>query len=277
MEQILFMVTNDFIVSTFAGLSLHDLDNRSWERELNSSQDTVANMNTLVENNKLLTTQVRDMSAELQQLKSAVDAKDLTISQQASEIKRLEDVLSATIKTRSRKVNVELSRLMREIYPKLNDDEKFHTYEEFGSSHNKAVTEHIHNLLSNETTATDKEAIRLAIKSRFQTERKCALESDNASVLRRRVSRRHGKFNARKRCALQHGIHASLFSNLTADDMSDEQSVDGDKLKVKKPIWRTDDVEIKLKEIDNKLATNQRKLRKRKIVGSPSTRCRKRT
>ena len=262
-------------ISVFAGLpQLHNLDDRSWEIELNSSQNTIANMNTLVENNRMLTNQVKDMSEEIKELKAMLKEKDKIITEKTNEIDKLKRSTAVISKVRVEKVDPTLSRLMREIYPKLTEEEKFRTYEQFDSDHNKAATNRLSNLLREESNA-DILAIKFAIKSRFQTEKKSAVETPTASKLRRRVSRRHGKFNARKKCAVQYQIHAEIFSNLTADDMSDEESIDGEQLKVKKPTWRTAELEVKLKDIDAKLNCGQRKLRKRKILGSPSARCAK--
>ena len=262
-------------------IDLHNLDDRSWENETSndisaSSQSTSSHINSLIENNSKLTSNIADLVEQVTTLQKTIAAKDKILHQQQSEILALKKQLGDQSKSKSsKKVDPALSQLIRDMYPKLDQSEKFDVSIPYDSEKNKEVCEQLQSMLQVETESKfDKQSLDIAIKARYYNQKKLAKESSEAATQRRRVSRRHTKYRARTKIAVEHSLHQSLMKELTTDDMSDEISIDGDekRIKVKKPKWRSSDVNQKLKELDAKSEESCKALRKTRVIGSPSTR-----
>ena len=260
---------------------MHDLNDRSWESEVqNSSQADIHNLNALIEANALLTKQVSNMGNEINMLREEAKTKDEQLKEHIKEIANLKAQLCEKHpSTSNTKISAQVSRLLRELYPKLNPEERFNILEPHASAYNIGVRTNILSVLKQELDASNQpmaeSQLKTAIKSRYYNEKKSSMEEMAAGVQRRRLSRRHTKYKSRVRSASRYGIHIDLMNTLSPCDMSDEESVaNGSPLRIKKPSWRSNEIDEKLIELDAKVKDMTKKTRRRRILGSPSRRLR---
>ena len=233
-------------------------------------------MNNLIENNTILTKQVSSLQTQNNELRLELQKKTDFIKEKDVKIAALQEQIAAkSTGIANLKVNPRLSRILKEIYPKLEEMEKFKTEQVFNADHNRSVAENLKKLISETESQFSDEEVLWAIKSRYQSEKKLTKTTAESSQHCRRVTRRHTKLRARKGVANTHNLHVETINKLTANDMSDEESfVEGNTstLKVKKPTWRKPELEQILAEVDVKALDTARQLRKQRVVGSPSTR-----
>ena len=239
-------------------------------------------INSILVNDSKLTEKIATLAEQVARQQTIITEKDRTIERQATEIATLKAKITAHPQSepRNRRVQPELSRLLRDMYPSLKAEEKFKLNEAYDSEANKEVMLRLQAMLELESSMTfDKQKIDHAIRLRFYNERRMKKENSEAATTRRRVARRHSKLQARTKAATKLNLHVQLMKELTADDMSDEVSLDGSEegFKVKQPQWRDESITKSLSELDKK-AKDYNKVqlpRKRRILGSPSTRLKK--
>ena len=151
----------------------------------------------------------------------------------------------------------------------MNEEQQFKPQRELSDDENKLVYTQLESMMSEQ--GFDSQDIAFGIKRKFCQLRKNWKEDDDTPITRRRTGRRHLKYNTQKSTAEQHNLHNELMNTLNVNDMSDEESMNGDLFKVKKPTWRTNEQDVSLKELDN-MGQRKSNKRKKRIVGSPSVR-----
>ena len=167
---------------------MHDLNDRSWESELqNSSQADIHNLNALIEANALLTKQVSSMENEINMLREEAKTKDEQLKEHIEEIANLKAQLCERHpSTSNTKISAQVSRLLRELYPKLNPEERFNILEPYASAYNIGVQTNILSVLKQELDASNQpmaeSQLKTAIKSRYYNEKKSSMEESFSNI-----------------------------------------------------------------------------------------------
>jgi hypothetical protein len=230
-----------------------------------SEQSHLHILNSLAESNSRISKQNEVLIQELVEVRSQLSKKsdDLAKTQSENAKLRIEG------EKKLRRIKPDVSRQLKALYESLNEDEQFKPQRELSDDENKLVYTQLESMMSEQ--GFDSQDIAFGIKRKFYQLQKNRKEDDDTPITRRRTGRRHLKYNTRKSTAEQHNLHNELMNTLNVNDMSDEESMNGDLFKVKKPTWRTNEQDVSLKELDN-MGQRKSNKRKKRIVGSPSVR-----
>lgn len=268
--------------------TFHNMDDRSWEashsasynntsassslhNDSTTSQSHLHMINSLVDSNSILTKQNESMAEEITSMRKQLQEKSEEIAKMKLQVSKLQDTASNE-KTSTKKVNPTISRELKSLYDSLAEENKFLPQQNLSHNSNKTVFEELRTTLV--MAEFDAKDVEYAIKRKFYQERKNFKEDDAAVLERRRRGRRHNKYRKRLGAAKKMKHHLEVIESLNVSDMSDEESLDGSTFKIKKPTWRSPDVDAKLKEIDQSFAACNKSsvTKKKRVLGSPSAR-----
>lgn len=218
----------------------------------------------LVTSNSKLTSQIETQSEKIKYLEAKLKEADKVNAQLLNEQQTLSK------KTRRPGINKTISMSLRLLYTELETNEKFKTDEPFASNHNQSVKQKLIRLIkeNNSSSIYSELNYTTAIKGRYDHEKKMNKENSPSCYARRKIAaRRQAAFLSRKNISMRKNILKDFMSTLTAYDMSDLESDEDGNLVVKKPTWRTSEVDDSLKQIDSFAS-----LKLIRSTGSPSKR-----
>ena len=252
------------------GQSFTDLD-ASWRSDTaatmspsgnNSIQGSYELMNSLLRTNENLSMELGKKNATIERLESSLDS----LQRELRELKnRVAD------QTKTPKINRQLSATVKQVYSSLADNERFKLTEHFMSPHNISTKQNIMRILKEDNTSyTDRELsdhIRTKYTNDRRRDKELANHSSTASKKRKMNARRHSAFNSRIAVAQRKNMHIETIKSLTPYDMSDHESDGDDHFIVKKPTWRSEEIEHALQQLDSFAP-----LVRKRVVGSPSKR-----
>ena len=221
--------------------------------------------------NETLMQEMADKRAEIHQLK----ARNSELEKENVELKNRIANLAAEQNpaNNATKVDRELSRLVSQFHDACEPTKKFNAAEGFANDQNITVRNYLKTALSNEHPTYNKKEIEAAIRAKYTALRRAYKETSNPEkpslAQRRRTTRRHA-YNSRLKVTKKTNKHQDVMAELTASGMSDLESTEGDLLKAKKPVWRSERIDLAIKELDTKVP-----YQKARFYGSPSTRVKK--
>lgn len=266
--QVLYFVDSDLVYA--------DLDEQSWRSDTlhqtstSSSiqqQRTHERINSLLRTNENLSQEIVYKNTNIAKLESAVEK----LQKENEELKRRLNTAS-----KSKTVNKELSAIVKQIYQSFSGTECFNISENYGSQHNQTVKNKICDIIKQDHTTYSHVELNDTVRLKFTYEKRGARENQNdvapaACPKRKRkiTARRHSSYESRYKTAKKRGIHTAVMQELSAHDMSDLESENEDTFIVKRPVWRTADIQLALNELDN-----YSPLLKRRVLGTPSKRSR---
>ena len=226
------------------------------------TDEGVTMMNKLITTNETLT---KELLAKDKQVK-LLESKIVELEKSNETLKG--KLLATMNKGKSPKVAKDLSKIIRNLYPSLSDEEKFDINQHYNSKKNKEVKACIMSLVKENTDGEpDSDELKFAVHARYSLEKKRQKEQRVMEAARRITSRRHASYNSRLRTSLNKKLHAEQMKNATPADMSDLESEGEDTFIVKRPKWRTPEFQDILNAVDS-YTTFKRK----RVVGSPSKR-----
>lgn len=220
---------------------------------------------------------VNSQMRTIENLSQAVVTKDRTICKLEAEIaamaKENAELRQRFSVTKTSKTTIkDLSGIIKEIYGSISDADTFDLDAGFSSSHNQNVKSRITNIIKEDHVTYSPTQINDHIRQKYTNDRRRKKEKardDGGEVERKRkiTARRYSSYESRKRIANKKTMHMTIIHSLGPYDMSDLESDCEDSFIVKKPSWRTPEVENAINELDS-FAPLQRK----RSVGSPSKR-----
>ena len=254
------------------GRSYTNMDSdTSWRGELtpslslsgmNSQQEMYEHMNSLLRTNENLSQEIVNKNATIDRLESSLQSLNKELYELRTRVAN---------QTKSTKIDKQLSATVKQAYASLADSEKFHLAEHFLSPHNISTkTQLIHIIREDHVTYTDQQ-LNDHIRAKYTNDRRRDKEVSSGTTTsarkRKMNARRHLAYNSRLTIAKKRNMHTNLIAGLTAHDMSDHESDGDDQFIVKKPTWRSEQVDQALQQLDNFAP-----LVRKRVNGSPSKR-----
>lgn len=239
------------------------------ESSLGSEQSVRTQLNSYAESNLNLTREINTKTEEIRKLKLELADKNIVIDSLKAEIERLRP---AGVNTKKR-IKPELSKIMRQLYPTLDDDAKFDTQLAIDDPFNVQKLQDLKAVLDAETDKRHSASeLTIALKSRYWVEKKAANILTPVKESKRRLTRRHNKL--KRRLNMASGDLKTMMLKLSADDMSDEHSdnENAGTLRIKRPAWRTPEIQNTIQMIDEKISQQAKRPRHSRVEASPSTR-----
>ena len=243
----------------------------SWRSELTPCK-SVSKMNSQQEMHEYIISLLRknkNLSQEIANKNTTIDRLESSLQSVKKELQELQTRVAN--QTKSTKIDRQLSATVKQAYSSLTGNEKFHLDEHFLSPHNISTkTQLIRILREDHDTYTDQQ-LNDHIRAKYTNERRREKEASSgtttASKKRKMNARRHSAYNSRLTIAKKRDMHTNLMAGLTAHDMSDHESDGDDQFIVKKPTWRSEQVDQALQQLDNFAP-----LVRKRVNGSPSKR-----